>query len=306
MKKIITIMLVLTVIFGFLNVNANVNKKNNIKKYKKNNIEVVEIGNSEKNKTIEIPEIIKKLILLPKDYKNIANIISNYFYNLKSISSIEVIEIPEIKKEVKKDDAVTSKKVDVNKIKKTTNTVTTKNIDNKNTVADKKNNITQKESLKKKVVQKKVVKTNKISNSTKTSKTTHKFGIVKRNYNLRARLNITNEDIIALQKAIISEAGYQSYTTKLAVANTIINRALSPSFPSSIRGVIYQRGQFYGSNTDRYVKIKPTPSSRKIAMDAISGLNNIDKCLYFNNAPFKFKSESDLYGVTADGERFYY
>ena len=54
----------------------------------------------------------------------------------------------------------------------------------------------------------------------------------------------TANDLKYLSCIIWCEAGNQSYSGKIAVGVVIMNRKRSHSFPNSVKGVIYQRGQF--------------------------------------------------------------
>lgn len=102
----------------------------------------------------------------------------------------------------------------------------------------------------------------------------------------------SDEDLKLLACLVHSEAGSQSYEGKLAVANVVLNRVKSSKYPSSIKNVIYHRGQFsvatsgslkkqlnnyknYSSNAQRL--------SIKAAKAALNGDNNIGKRLYFNS-----------------------
>lgn len=54
----------------------------------------------------------------------------------------------------------------------------------------------------------------------------------------------TKKELKYMSSIIWAEAGNQSYAGKLAVGIVVKNRMSSDSFPDSIKGVIYQRGQF--------------------------------------------------------------
>ena len=59
---------------------------------------------------------------------------------------------------------------------------------------------------------------------------------------VEAKANNAN---LRLMSAIInSEAGNQSYAGKKAVGIVIMNRVKSNKFPNSVKGVVYQSGQF--------------------------------------------------------------
>lgn len=56
--------------------------------------------------------------------------------------------------------------------------------------------------------------------------------------------NVNKKDARLLASIIYCEAGNQSYAGKLAVGCVVMNRKKSSSFPNTVKGVIYQKGQF--------------------------------------------------------------
>lgn len=58
------------------------------------------------------------------------------------------------------------------------------------------------------------------------------------------RENITEEELSLLAKLVYAEAQGEPFEGQVAVAAVVLNRVLSPMFPSTIKGVIYQEGQF--------------------------------------------------------------
>jgi hypothetical protein len=59
------------------------------------------------------------------------------------------------------------------------------------------------------------------------------------------------EDIDLLARMTLAEAEGESEEGKRLVVDTILNRVDSPSFPNSIRGVIYEKHQFTSINNGR-------------------------------------------------------
>ena len=78
-------------------------------------------------------------------------------------------------------------------------------------------------------------KTNTSSKETK-KKTTTKKRNSKRRY--------SKADLRLMASIINCEAGSEPYQGKLAVGIVVMNRVSSKSFPNSIKGVVYQKGQF--------------------------------------------------------------
>lgn len=107
----------------------------------------------------------------------------------------------------------------------------------------------------------------------------------------RDEVDYAQDELKLLACLVHAEAGNQSYEGKLAVANVVLNRVKSSKYPKTMKGVIYQSGQFTvassGSLTkqlDRYANYssKSQQLSIKAAKAALSGENNIGSRLYFN------------------------
>lgn len=88
---------------------------------------------------------------------------------------------------------------------------------------------------------------------------------------------------LRLMSAIIySEAGNQSFAGKKAVGIVIMNRVKSKSFPNSVKGVVYQRGQFspvrngsLARSFRLYDSGKMSKSVKKAAASALSGSKDV-------------------------------
>ena len=92
-----------------------------------------------------------------------------------------------------------------------------------------------------------------------------------------------SDDVTLLAALCQYEAG-TNYDNCLAVANVVLNRVRSSSYPNSIRGVIYQSGQF-GTVTsgalDRFLSNGPASTCVSAAQAALSGSNNIGSRVQF-------------------------
>ena len=94
-----------------------------------------------------------------------------------------------------------------------------------------------------------------------------------------------DEQIETLAKCVEAEAGNQSKLGKQMVADVILNRVASPSFPDSIKGVIEQKGQFSVVSNGMIDKAVPSEETWEAV---ISELNErIDESvLYFQTGSF--------------------
>ena len=107
-------------------------------------------------------------------------------------------------------------------------------------------------------------------------------------YNTTTANDLSDVDDVTLLAAIIyCEAGGSSYECKLAVASVIMNRVNSSKYPNTLRGVLFQRGQFppatNGKLENRLATGKVTQSCYKVAKDALAGKNNAKGCYRFND-----------------------
>lgn len=94
--------------------------------------------------------------------------------------------------------------------------------------------------------------------------------------------NFSADEIEILASIINAEARGESYQGKVAVGAVILNRVYHPSFPNSIKGVVYQSGQFKPVENGT-INLSPNSDSFKAAYDAVSGLDPSKGSLYFYN-----------------------
>ena len=85
--------------------------------------------------------------------------------------------------------------------------------------------------------------------------------------------SISYDDLELLSKLIESEAGsdWLSMEWKLAVGEVVMNRVASPEFPNSLRGVIFQAGQYRGINSSYLASISPSEESVEAARRLLEG-----------------------------------
>ena len=79
-------------------------------------------------------------------------------------------------------------------------------------------------------------KNNKVKNKTKKTSKKKKTKSKKNKY--------TKSELRLMSSIINCEAGIEPYQGKLAVGIVVMNRIRSKRFPNTLKGVIYQRGQF--------------------------------------------------------------
>ncbi|NLJ59415.1 MAG: spore cortex-lytic enzyme SleB [Firmicutes bacterium] len=89
-------------------------------------------------------------------------------------------------------------------------------------------------------------------------------------------------DYELLARVISGEARGEPYMGKVAVGAVVMNRVISPQFPSTISGVIFQDWAFT-SVYDGQINYTPDPDSYRAAGEAMSGQDPTYGALYFYN-----------------------
>jgi N-acetylmuramoyl-L-alanine amidase len=92
-----------------------------------------------------------------------------------------------------------------------------------------------------------------------------------------------NGDEYLLAQIITAEAKGEPYNGKLAVGNVIMNRVNDENFPDTIKGVIFQKGQFQPvSNGSVYNS--PSEKALQAAKEVLNGVRIVgNQALYFYN-----------------------
>lgn len=94
--------------------------------------------------------------------------------------------------------------------------------------------------------------------------------------------NFSADEIEILASIINAEARGESYQGKLAVGGVIVNRVYHPSFPNTIKEVVYQAGQFTPVENGMIV-LSPDSDAFKAAYDVVNGSDPSQGSLYFYN-----------------------
>jgi N-acetylmuramoyl-L-alanine amidase len=103
-----------------------------------------------------------------------------------------------------------------------------------------------------------------------------------------SRAGITSDDTYLLAQLINAEAGGEPFEGQVAVGAVVLNRLFDPSFPKTIKDVIFQ----YNSDMDTYqfepvengaINEQPCPSAIQAANAALSGWDPTNGALYFVN-----------------------
>lgn len=121
-------------------------------------------------------------------------------------------------------------------------------------------------------------------------------------------INVPTEDFVVLSKIIHLEAEAEPMEGKIAVGNVILNRVVDPTFPNTIKEVVYQKGQFSPVSNGSMDKLtQPSASAIAAARRALLGEAVVPSYTLFFFAPAK-TSNSFVHSreVVADigGHRF--
>lgn len=109
-----------------------------------------------------------------------------------------------------------------------------------------------------------------------------------------SQVSFTEEDVTMLANLIYCEARGESYEGKLAVGSVVVNRILSSKYPDTMAGVIYQKNQFAPVTSTRnsfvealaYDKAANSDGCYQAAREAISGITNVENCVYFQTLAY--------------------
>ena len=96
----------------------------------------------------------------------------------------------------------------------------------------------------------------------------------------------TASDLEIFAGLLECEAGYQDYEGLLAVGSVVVNRMNSRYYPDTLRGVIFQSGQFppaTNGKLERILERGVKDLCLTAAQDALNGKNNVGDCLQFRS-----------------------
>lgn len=97
------------------------------------------------------------------------------------------------------------------------------------------------------------------------------------------------DELYLLSKIIYAEAGsdWLSDEWKMSVGEVVLNRVASAEFPSTIREVIYQPGQYYGSQSRYFETLRPDARCVGLAKRLLEGERVINDPSVVFQANFK-------------------
>lgn len=97
-------------------------------------------------------------------------------------------------------------------------------------------------------------------------------------------IDMSDSDIEMLERIVMAESGGEPYLGQIAVANVVLNRVKSKSYPSTLEGVIFQRFQFSPVKNGVIRGQAPNESVKKAVAEALNGRMVVaEDTLYFVN-----------------------
>ncbi len=95
-------------------------------------------------------------------------------------------------------------------------------------------------------------------------------------------VKLSIQEVEWLAQMIHAEARGEPYAGQVAVGAVIINRVLSPQFPNTLRGVLFQRNAFQPIQNGSF-HMAANDSARKAALEALNGHDPTGGALFFFN-----------------------
>ncbi|MGB9903236.1 MAG: LysM peptidoglycan-binding domain-containing protein [Desulfotomaculales bacterium] len=99
------------------------------------------------------------------------------------------------------------------------------------------------------------------------------------------RIPYTRADFDLLARIITAEADSESFLTKVAVGAVVLNRVLSPLFPDTIQGVVYQVDEVgayqFEPVLNGWINVPASEESRRAAQVALKGADPTEGALFF-------------------------
>lgn len=103
-------------------------------------------------------------------------------------------------------------------------------------------------------------------------------------------VRVSDKDRAILERIVEAEAGDQDHKGKLLVANVVLNRVKSKTFPSTIRGVVFAPRQFSPISDGRYFSVKVSADTKSAVNDALNGIDGSQGALYFMDRRYSSSS----------------
>ncbi len=95
------------------------------------------------------------------------------------------------------------------------------------------------------------------------------------------QMTLTEEEIEIMERIVEAEATDEDIYGRILVANVVLNRVLNDNFPSTVKKVVFQKGQFSPIRDGRYYSVKVTSLTEQAVERALTGEDYSDGALFF-------------------------
>lgn len=119
---------------------------------------------------------------------------------------------------------------------------------------------------------------------------------------------LTQNDIYLMSEIVYAESKGEPFEGKVAVASVILNRVLSPRFPDTIEGVIFQPYAF-SCVVDNEINVLPSQECFDAVYEAINGNDPTREALFFYNpeiATCTWMQQVDKTNITPIGHHVFF
>lgn len=96
------------------------------------------------------------------------------------------------------------------------------------------------------------------------------------------QLTLSQSDIDLMAKLVYAESRGEPFEGKVAVASVVLNRVVSPGFPKSVEGVVFQKNAF-SCVVNGDIKAYPDEICYNAVYEAIRGKDPTNEALFFYN-----------------------
>ncbi|MGL5150358.1 MAG: cell wall hydrolase [Clostridium sp.] len=96
------------------------------------------------------------------------------------------------------------------------------------------------------------------------------------------QLKLSEQDIDLMAKLVYAESRGEPFEGKVAVASVVLNRVISPNFPSTVTDVIFQKNAF-SCVINGNIKAYPDQICYDAVYEAIRGTDPTNEALFFYN-----------------------
>ena len=123
--------------------------------------------------------------------------------------------------------------------------------------------------------------------------------------------NYTEEDLHWMARIIHAEARGEPFEAMLAVGNVVLNRKSHPSYPDTVRGVIFDRnhGVQFTPTVNGAINNTPSTASFLAAVEVLEGRQNAEDVLFFKNphiARSSWISRNRQFAFTIQNQDFFF